>query len=140
LYYFEKQLTDMEKIAVRSLKESLVPLACAVHCVLTPVLTPALSFLGHNSGIEYGLLVVAFVMAIMAYGFAVKHHHNYIPGVLGMLGFLVWGASVTGGIFSFSESQGSTLGSLLIAGTLLWNGHLRHKAVCGKCICPIHRG
>jgi len=129
----------MEKIAVKSFKEALVPLVCAIHCILTPLATPVLSVLGHNSGVEYGLLVVAFVMAMTAFGFALRHHRNHIVWVMGLIGFLVWGVSLAGSFFPFSEAQGSTAGSVVVAGTLLWNGHLRHRAVCGKCICPIHR-
>ena len=32
----------------------------------------------------------------------------------------------------------SGLGGLLVAVSLFWNGHLRHKAVCGACACPVH--
>lgn len=124
---------------VKSLREALVPLVCAIHCILTPLLTPALSVLGHNSGVEYGLLATAFVMAMTAFGFALKHHRNAMVWLMGLIGFLVWGFSLTGGFLSFSEAQGSTAGSVVVAGSLLWNGHLRHRAVCGKCICPIHR-
>ena len=124
---------------VKSLREALVPLVCAIHCILTPLATPTLSVLGHNSGVEYGLLAAAFVMAMTAFGFALKHHRNALVWLMGLIGFLVWGVSLTGGFLSFSEAQGSTVGSVVVAGSLLWNGHLRHRAVCGKCICPIPR-
>ena len=124
---------------LKSLRESMVPLVCAIHCILTPLATPTLSVLGHNSGVEYGLLAAAFVMAMTAFGFALKHHRNAMVWFMGLIGFLVWGVSLTGGFLSFSEAQGSTAGSVVVAGSLLWNGHLRHRAVCGKCICPIHR-
>ena len=124
---------------VKSLREALVPLVCAIHCILTPLATPTLSVLGHNSGVEYGLLAAAFVMAMTAFGFALKHHRNALVWLMGLIGFLVWGVSLTGGFLSFSEAQGSTVGSVTVASTLLWNGHLRHKAICGECVCPVHR-
>ncbi|MBH16142.1 MAG: hypothetical protein CME30_02520 [Gemmatimonadetes bacterium] len=129
----------MEKNSRGSMREAAVPLVCAVHCILTPMATPTLSVLGHNSGIEYGLLAVAFLMATTAYGVAWRHHRNHLVWFLGLLGFMIWMVSLEGSFLALSESRGSMVGSFVVAGTLLWNGHLRHKAVCGECICPIHR-
>ena len=29
-------------------------------------------------------------------------------------------------------------GGFVVAGSLFWNGRLRHKAVCASCACPVH--
>ncbi len=129
----------MGKVSNGSFREAMVPLVCAIHCIVTPIASPALSVVGHNSDIEYALFAVALIMAGTAFGFGLKHHRKHKVWCLALLGFSIWGISLSGSFFSFSEAQGSMIGSFMVAGTLLWNGHLRHQAVCGKCICPIHR-
>ena len=129
----------MQQPTRNSLKEAMLPLVCAVHCMVTPVISPVLSVAGHNPGLEYGRLSVALLVAAISYGFGLKHHRNHLVWSLGLLGFLIWGMSLGDTPLPFSEAQGSTVGSVTVASTLLWNGHLRHKATCGECVCPIHR-
>ncbi len=122
-----------------SLKEAILPLVCAVHCIVTPLISPVLSVAGHNTGLEYGLLSVALIVAVISYGYGLKHHRNHLVWSLGLVGFLIWGMSLGDPFLPFSEAQGSTVGSVTVAGTLLWNGRLRHNAICDECVCPIHR-
>ncbi len=54
------------------------------------------------------------------------------------MGFSVWIAALAGWLGTLPEALMSPLGGLLVAISLFWNGHLRHRAVCGSCACPVH--
>jgi len=68
-------------------------IACAIHCAVLPLFLSSFSLLGiniiHNRLFEYGMILFAFVVGLMAlrHGF-VQHHRSYVPFMLFSAGML----------------------------------------------------
>ena len=65
-------------------------------------------------------------------------HGRRAAWALAAMGFAVWIAALAGWLGPLPGSLMTQLGGLLVATSLCWSGHLRHKAVCGACACPVH--
>ena len=67
--------------------------ACAIHCALLPVLVSSLPVFGinivHNSGFEWGMIALAFVVGSFAlfHGY-IKHHRTMTPLLIFSAGFI----------------------------------------------------
>lgn len=68
-------------------------IACAIHCAILPLFLSSFSLLGiniiHNSYFEYGMILFAFLVGLLAlrHGF-VRHHRSYVPFMLFSAGML----------------------------------------------------
>jgi predicted membrane protein len=68
-------------------------IACAIHCAILPLFLSSFSLLGiniiHNSYFEYGMILFAFLVGLLAlrHGF-VQHHRSYVPFMLFSAGML----------------------------------------------------
>jgi len=62
-------------------------LACAIHCAILPLLLTSLPVFGiniiNNYFFEYGMIVLAFIIGLVAlyHGYK-KHHHSFVPVLL----------------------------------------------------------
>lgn len=67
-------------------------LACAIHCALLPLLFTSLPVFGvnviENAVFEVIMLILAFAIGVFSlYHGWKKHHHNFLPVVVFLLGF-----------------------------------------------------
>jgi hypothetical protein len=68
-------------------------LVCAIHCAILPLFLASLPLLGvniiENSGFEYGMIALAFVVGIYSlwHGYR-RHHHKKLPLLLFTIGML----------------------------------------------------
>lgn len=115
-----------------------MPVICAFHCVATPLLASTLSLLTLTHAFEQWLLAASAVLAVFSVASTWRVHGRGSVWVLLVLGFMVWEASVAGWLGPLPEAAMSPVGGLIVAATLVWNGRLRHGAVCGECTCPAH--
>jgi phosphoglycerol transferase MdoB-like AlkP superfamily enzyme len=71
-----------------------VSLGCAIHCAILPLAMATLPILGvniiHNTGFEYGMIGLAFVIGIRAlwHGYR-RHHRRVIPVLLFTIGMIL---------------------------------------------------
>lgn len=66
-------------------------LACAIHCALLPLFLSSLPLFGvniiENTGFEYMMIAIAFVIGSYSlYHGHKKHHHSWVPLVLFTIG------------------------------------------------------
>ena len=115
-----------------------LPLLCAVHCLAAPVLAliaPALqlpSLAEHV--VQAGSVLMAASMAV--YGIR-AHGDRRVLAPMG-LGAALWIAADALAWTGAALTLGHVAGGLLLAAGMAWNGHLRHQAACGACVCPAH--
>ena len=117
-----------------------LPAVCAVHCLAMPILASTLPFFAATHSWEAGLLAVSALLAVITLATSWRLHGRWVVWVIASLGFAVWIAALAGWLAPLPESLMSPLGGVLVAGSLFWSGHLRHKVVCGACACPVHPG
>ena len=115
-----------------------LPAVCAVHCLAMPILASTLPFFAATHAWEAWLVALSGLLATVTLGTAWRLHGRWSVWALASLGFAVWIAALAGWLGPLPESLMSPLGGLLVAISLFWSGHLRHKAVCGACACPAH--
>lgn len=68
-------------------------MACAIHCALLPLLITSLPLFGmdiiNNEAFEIGMIMLAFTIGSYSlYHGHKKHHHNWLPMVLFIIGFV----------------------------------------------------
>lgn len=113
-------------------------IACAIHCALLPVLLSTLPVFGiniiHNVFFEWGMIAIAFMVGIYSlyHGF-IKHHRNYLPFYIFMVGFLFL---VLKQFFHQFEFLFLGIAVLLIITAHYYNFRLCHKS---KCASPHHK-
>ena len=115
-----------------------LPTICAVHCLVTPVLVSALPFFAATHALEGWFLAASAVLAVASLTTSWRLHGRSAVWVIAAVGFVVWSASVAGWLEPLPEAVMSPVGGMLVAGSLFWNGRLRHRAACGPCACPVH--
>ena len=115
-----------------------LPAICAVHCLAMPIVASTLPFFAATHAWEGWLLGLSAVLATATLAASWRTHGRWVVWILASVGFAVWAAALAGWSGALPESVVSPVGGLLVAGSLFWNGHLRHKAVCGACACPVH--
>ena len=111
---------------------------CAIHCGVLPFILPALSLFGisivHNILFEWMMIAIAFFVGIYAlyHGFK-KHHHQYQPIIIFLVGFCFLVAK------QFFYNQEILL--LCIAVVLIIYAHYSNYKKCSKnkCISSHHQ-
>jgi hypothetical protein len=103
-----------------------------------PIAASTIPFFAATHAWEAWLLGLSAVLATATLASSWRTHGRWAVWVIASLGFAVWIAALAGWSGTLPESVVSPVGGLLVAGSLFWNGHLRHKAVCGSCACPVH--
>ncbi len=115
-----------------------LPAVCAVHCLAMPILASTLPFLAATHAWEAWLVALSALLAGVTLAASWRLHGRWAVWAVASVGFAVWIAALAGWLGPLPESLMSPLGGLLVAVSLFWSGHLRHKAVCGACTCPVH--
>jgi hypothetical protein len=115
-----------------------LPLACAVHCVLMPLATLFVPFLAPAHELEAVFMLVSAALALALTRGGVRAHGHGAVWAPVLLGIAVWGASIAHLGGPLPEPVTTVLGSVLLAGGMVWNARLRHEAECRSCGCPAH--
>ncbi len=116
----------------------ILPAVCAVHCLAMPILASTLPFFAATHSWEVWLLATSALLAGVTLADAWRVHRRRAVWAVAALGFSVWIAALAGWLGPLPESLMSPLGGSLVAAALFWSGHLRHRAVCDSCACPVH--
>jgi hypothetical protein len=115
---------------------TVAPLACAVHCAVTPVLVIAAPSLAPGSTVEWVLLAVALVVGLAALASGVRAHEDLRPVVPVVLGLGLWTLSLLHLFRPVPEELTTVIATLIVAGGLLWNSRLhcaRRARLCQAC-------
>lgn len=112
------------------------PLICALHCVLTPfllALAPGLSVL---AALEGPLLAASAIVCTLTLRSGIRAHRQIAVVGPAAAGLTVWAASLSGALAPVPEPPTTVIGSLVVAGAMVWNVRLRHRAAREACACP----
>jgi len=115
---------------------SLAPLACAVHCAVTPILVVAAPAFAPAPILEWILLAATTVVVGVALFWGVRIHGRWTPFLLIGIGLLVWCASLLHLFHPLPEDLTTVIASLTVATGLVWNSrlHCGSKSVaCAAC-------
>lgn len=115
---------------------AIAPILCAVHCLATPLLVTLLPAFARGAAFEIGLLALSAALAVGAVVWGLGSHGRWVVLVPILGGLAFWAASLAGWLAPVPEPVATPIGSLLVAVGLVWNGRLRHRAVCPGCGCP----
>lgn len=122
----------------RSKVLSLLPLVCAVHCVLTPALVALMPAAGPTPAVEWLLLAASVAVAIRGLRRGARFYRRSVVWAVSGLGAAIWTLSLLGVFEPLPEPITSALGGLTLAAGLFWNGRLSHRRGCRDCGCPMH--
>lgn len=103
---------------------SLAPLACAVHCAVTPILIVVAPALAPGKFVEWALLALTVVFAGSALAIGTRRHGDLRPvwPILG--GVAVWTASLLHLFHPIPEEATTIVASLTVAAGLIWNARI----------------
>ena len=118
-----------------------LPAACAVHCVLTPVLVGLFPALALSHRWEGVLLASSLALAQWPLRSGSRLHGDRRVRALVFAGAALWAASILGLFAPLPETLVSPISGLTMAAALVWNGRLIHRARCRTtCGCPLPHG
>ncbi|MGH7457859.1 MAG: MerC domain-containing protein [Longimicrobiaceae bacterium] len=117
---------------------SAAPVACAVHCLATPVLVLAAPALGVTHAFDWWIWAGSGLLSAVLLFWSVPAHGRRIVWLPVFLGLVVWALGLFELLAPLPESLGKAAGAVLLAAGVAWNGRLRHQAVCEECACPVH--
>jgi hypothetical protein len=115
---------------------TVAPLACAVHCAVTPVLVITAPNLVPGSSMEWALLSVAVVVGLAALASGVRAHEDLRPTVPVVLGLGLWTVSLLHLFHPVPEELTTVIATLIVAGGLFWNSRLhcaQRDRLCQAC-------
>jgi drug/metabolite transporter superfamily protein YnfA len=116
-----------------------LPLLCAAHCVLAPLLVLAAPALALSEGSEALAKGASAVLAAGVVAAGVRLHRRAVVAVPVAAGIGVWAFAVTLHDVAALERLWTAAGGVLLAGGMVWNAQLRHAATCRSCGCGAHR-
>jgi MerC mercury resistance protein len=112
-------------------------LACAIHCLVLPLMLTSLPLFGvniiHNGFFEWGMILLAFCVGVYALVHGYKtHHKNLLPIILFCVGFILL---VTKQFFLSVEMY-----FLIPAVAFIISAHVTNYNLCkkSKCASPHH--
>lgn len=115
-----------------------LPVLCAVHCLAAPILAVIAPALALPSLAEHAVQAASVLLAsAMAYS-GIRAHGDRRVLIPMALGAAMWMAADPLAWTGAALVIGHVAGGLLLAAGMAWNGHLRHRASCGACVCPAH--
>jgi hypothetical protein len=115
---------------------TVAPLACAVHCALTPIVVVAAPSLAPGEAVEWALLAITVVVGSLALWVGARAHDDLRPVVPVTLGLGLWALSLGHAFRPVPEELTTVLATLVVAGGLFWNSRLhcaRREAACRVC-------
>jgi len=118
---------------------TVAPLACAVHCMVTPLLVLTVPNLAPGATVEWILLGITVVAGGAALGFGIRMHEDLRPAVPVALGLGLWTFSLLYLFRPIPEELTTVAATLIVAGGLFWNSRLhcaRRERTCPVCTEP----
>jgi hypothetical protein len=115
---------------------TVAPMACAVHCAITPVLVIAAPNLVPGKTVEWLLLSIALLAGLAALSSGVRAHEDLRPAVPVVLGLGLWTLSLLYLLHPVPEELTTVAATLIVAGGLFWNSRLHcagRDRVCQAC-------
>lgn len=117
---------------------ALLPLGCALHCMLTPLLVAVAPALALEPAVEWKLLFASVALGGYALVRGARLHGHPGVWVLAVAGVALWGLALAGWLAPLPEPATAPLGGVTLAAGLFWNGRLVHQRACRSCGCPLH--
>lgn len=108
------------------------PVLCAIHCALTPLLLLFIPAFALSPAMELRLLGLSAAIALLSLVPAIRIHGQYRVLIPAVGGLLFWAASLAH-LLPLSESLGSPIGAITLAGGIFWSSRLRHQVTCASC-------
>ena len=114
-----------------------LPILCAVHCLVTPVVLAASPLLALGAGVEWSLLGLTVFLGALALATGLRAHGSRLPALLIVSGIAVWAGSLLGVPGSVPEDVTTPVSALVAATGLVWNARLsRHRVpACDFATC-----
>lgn len=109
--------------------------ACAVHCLLTPLIATALPFLAVSESSEWWALGITLVLGGSVTFLGPARRRAPVLLLLG-LGTAIWTASLLGLLEPLPEHLISPAGSLVFAAGMLWSARICRAGACERCELP----
>lgn len=119
---------------------TLAPVACLVHCALTPLLVVAAPGLGASAGLEWGFLGATAVFATPSMAFSHRWHARTTPVLVVLAGMSFWVASLLGAFEPVAVELVTAVAAAIVATGLVWSSRLAHRARVRSCDCTDCRG
>ncbi len=110
---------------------------CALHCTVLPVILSISSFASlqifMNAWVEYGIISISIVLAILSFYPAYRYHHRRLfPSVVASVGFIFLMLKFQ---FHLYETIWTIAGSVSIVAAHFFNWWwVRHSNTCGKVV------
>lgn len=106
-------------------------IACALHCLMVPVLLPTLSlvglsFLGAES-LERGILLVSAMIGVAAIAIGTRHHRSPLPILLLLAGVVLY---FNKHIIGHQYGHGWEIPVVLVGASLLIIAHVMNLYLC----------
>ncbi|CAN5847786.1 hypothetical protein BH23GEM3_BH23GEM3_12370 [soil metagenome] len=114
-----------------------VPVLCAAHCVAAPLLIVLAPALAPTKATELALIALTVVITGGFLTHSTRTHRRLAPWLVAAGGLGIWLASVLDLFQPIPEVATTVLGSLIVAGALIWNSRLLHPDICPSCSCPV---
>jgi hypothetical protein len=115
----------------------LAPLACAAHCIATPLAMAFLPGLAPH-GAEWPFFVVGALLALGAALSALRLHRRRTVAAAVLAAIGAWAASLAGLFAPLPEELTTVAACVALAAAVHHGARLRHRAACAGCGCPGH--
>ena len=115
-----------------------LPLLCAAHCAVSPLLVLVAPALALPESAEAGVKLASAALAAALLWRGMRAHGRVAPALPAALGLAVWAVVGAAGVHGAAERAWTVAGALLLAAGMAWSGRLRHRAVCRSCGCHAH--
>lgn len=122
---------------------TLAPIACAIHCAVTPILVLTAPSLAPGESAEWVLLGLTVALAAWAIPSGLHRHARFLPGSLIVVGLVAWTLSLLHVFSPVPEEVSTIVASLTVAAGLFRNARLHCKsgvtdecAVCETSVEP----
>lgn len=105
---------------------TVAPTACAIHCAATPFLVAVAPAFVRETTVEWSLLGVTLLIAIVVLRNGHRAHGSHLPLAVTAAGVGLWVASLLGAFQPVPEDVSTPIAALAAASGFLWNARLHH--------------
>ena len=111
-----------------------MPLACAAHCAVTPVLVAATPSLRVGPELEWALFLATVALAAITLGPGVTRQEGLRPALLVVGGISLWGASLLQAFQPLPEDVSTPIAAFTAAAGLIWTSRV-YRSSYKRCAC-----
>jgi hypothetical protein len=115
----------------------LAPLACAAHCIATPLAVALLPGIAPPGG-EWPLFAAGALLSCGAAFSALRLHRRPAVAWAVLAAVAAWAASLAGLFEPLPEELTTVAACVALAAAVHHGARLRHRAACAGCGCPGH--